>query len=138
MFPPETKILVVDDMMTTRKLVKKALKSLGFADLTDCDNGEKGFVQFKEALVAKKPFELIVSDWNMPVMTGIQFLKAVRTHTEGSATPFVLLTAESEKSQVLEALKAKVSGYVIKPFTPEALKAKLEQVYAAQNTAKAA
>lgn len=131
MFPNDTNILIVDDMMTMRKLVKKALTEIGFTQITDAENGDTAFKKFQASIAEAKPFQLIISDWNMPVMTGIDFLRAVRQLPEGKTLPFILLTAESEKSQVIEALQAKVSGYVIKPFTAQSLKDKLTAVYAA-------
>ncbi len=131
MFPLDTNILVVDDMMTTRKVVKKALSDLGYTKFTEAENGEVALGKFRAALATPAPFQLIISDWNMPQLTGIEFLKAVRATPGCQALPFVLLTAESEKSQVIEALTAKVSGYVVKPFTPASLAEKLKGVYAA-------
>jgi len=129
MFPADTNILVVDDMMTMRKLVKKALTEIGFSKLTEAENGAKGFERFLAAASSQSPFQLIISDWNMPEMTGIDFLRKVRaTHP---TLPFVLLTAESEKSQVVEALQARVSGYIIKPFTAQQIADKLKAIYSA-------
>ncbi len=114
MFAPQTKILIVDDMMTMRKLVAKALTELGFTNLTDAEQ-----------------FQLIVSDWNMPKVSGLELLKTVRQMSAYKDIPFVLLTAESEKAQVIEAIQARVSGYVTKPFTTAILGEKLKSVHAA-------
>lgn len=130
MFPKDTNILVVDDMMTMRKLVKKSLTELGFSRFTEAENGQVALEKFK--MVMGNPstqFNLVISDWNMPQMTGIDFLRSVRSIPGGGQVPFILLTAESEKSQVIEALKARVSGYVIKPFTTQMLGDKLKAVY---------
>lgn len=129
MFPADTNILIVDDMMTMRKLVKKALTELGFTRITDAENGVKAWEKIKAATTSGAPFQLIVSDWNMPEMTGMELLIKVRETQK--TLPFVLLTAESEKAQVIQALQAKVSGYVIKPFTAQQLGDKLKAVYAA-------
>jgi two-component system chemotaxis response regulator CheY len=126
MFDPKTRVLVVDDMMTMRKLVSKILKELQFTDITEAADGIKAW----EAITnAESPFGLIVSDWNMPNCTGLDLLKRVRGDQRFKKTPFVLVTAEAEKSQVAEALKAGVDQYVVKPFNHESLKAKLEMVY---------
>lgn len=137
MFPKDIKILIVDDMMTMRKLVAKSLTEMGFTNLTDADNGESALEKIK--LVGSDQFKLIVSDWNMPKLTGIELLKTVRNMQDYRNVPFVLLTAESEKTQVIQAIQARVSGYVTKPFTTAILEEKLKAVYAATvNAAKVA
>lgn len=131
MFPANTKILVVDDMLTMRKVVRKCLADIGLKEnITEADDGATAWPKILDAIKIGQPFQLIVSDWNMPVTKGIDLLRMVR-QTEGIAkTPFLLLTAESELSQVKEALEAGVSGYVLKPFTVVSLKEKLLAVYA--------
>lgn len=126
MFDPNTRILIVDDMMTMRKIVAKACREIGFTDITDAADGALAWQAISEA---KPPFGLIVSDWNMPNCTGLELLKRVRGDSRFSAIPFVMVTAEAEKHQLVEALKAGVSNYVIKPFTTELLKEKLEAVH---------
>ncbi|MDX9730797.1 MAG: response regulator [Bdellovibrionales bacterium] len=122
MFPLNIRVLVVDDMMTMRKLVSRALKEIGFTDIIEAADGAKGY----EALVnSDRPVGLIVSDWNMPNTTGVDLLRRVRAEGRFKDTPFILLTAESEASQVTEALKAGVSGYVVKPFTVDGLRAQI-------------
>jgi two-component system chemotaxis response regulator CheY len=126
MFDPKTRILVIDDMLTMRKLVSKVCKELGFTDITEAADGAKGW----EAVnAASPPFGLIISDWNMPNSTGLDLLKRIRTDSRFAKLPFVLVTAEAEQHQVVEAVKAGVSAYVVKPFNAEALKGKLEAVY---------
>ena len=124
MYDPKTRVLVVDDMLTMRKLVQKALKDLGFTDFLEAADGAKAWEAFS---TANPPVGLIVSDWNMPNCTGLDFLKRVRADSRFSKTPFYLVTAESEMSQVVEAVKAGVSGYIIKPFDANTLRAKLEE-----------
>lgn len=133
MFPSDTNILIADDMMTMRKLVKKSLSELGFTQITEAENGARALQKFEAAALTPNPFKLIVSDWNMPEMTGIQFLRKVREKHPN--LPFILLTAESEKSQVIEALQARVSGYIVKPFSSQQIGEKLQAVYAALNPA---
>jgi two-component system chemotaxis response regulator CheY len=126
MFDLTTKVLVVDDMMTMRKLVSKSLKEMGFSDIIEAADGAKGW----EAVANSAPaVGLIVSDWNMPNSTGIDLLKRVRSESRFKHLPFILVTAEAEKVQVAEAIQAGVSGYVVKPFTSESLKEKLEAVH---------
>jgi two-component system chemotaxis response regulator CheY len=125
MFDQKTKILIVDDMMTMRKLVKKSLSAMGFTDFDEAEDGAKAWVKINE----KSDFNLIVSDWNMPNCSGIDLLKRVRTDSRFKNLPFVLLTAEGEAHQVKEALIAGVDNYILKPFTLDSLKEKLEQVH---------
>jgi len=126
MFDLKTRILVVDDMMTMRKLVAKALKEIGFTDITEANDGIQAWQKVTEA---NPPFGLIISDWNMPNCSGLDLLKRVRSDGRFGKTPFLLVTAESEQSQILEAAKAGVSNYVVKPFTAESIKEKIESVY---------
>lgn len=125
MFSPNTKVLIVDDMMTMRKIVAKSLKELGFTTFVEAADGALAWTKLSE----NPDVGLIVSDWNMPNCTGVEFLKRVRSDSRFKSLPFFLVTAESEKEQVVEALKAGVDGYVIKPFTTDALKGKLEESY---------
>ena len=125
MFDPTIKILVVDDMMTMRKLVKKSLNQMGYTSVEEAADGQLAWAKLNEM----PDVRLIVSDWNMPNCTGLELLKRVRSDTRFRELPFVLLTAESEGAQVKEALLAGVDNYVLKPFTFESLKEKLEQVY---------
>ncbi len=126
MFDPKTRILIVDDMMTMRKMVGKVCKELGFTDLTEAADGA---LAWEAVTGASPPFGLIISDWNMPNCSGIDFLRRVRGDKRFGKTPFVLVTAEAEQHQIVEAIKAGVSNYVIKPFTKESLMEKLEAVH---------
>jgi two-component system chemotaxis response regulator CheY len=129
MFKPETKIMVVDDMMTMRKIVAKSLKEFGFTNISDSSDGELAWPVIKTAAEKNEPFGLIISDWNMPKVKGIELLRLVRADEKTGKTPFMLLTAESEMSQIQEAVKAGVDSYLVKPFMAESLKEKLGQVY---------
>ena len=129
MFPKDTKILVVDDMSTMRKLVSKHLSALGYENVTKADDGAVAWPEIEKAHAAGKPFDLIISDWNMPQMPGIDLLKKVRSDIKLKDTPFLLVTAESEKEQVMGALQAGVSNYIVKPFTADMVREKLQDVY---------
>ena len=131
MFNPSIKILIVDDMMTMRKLVKKSLTMMGYSVFEEVDDGQKAWAKLNE----HPDVALIVSDWNMPNCTGLDFLKRVRSDTRFRNLPFVLLTAEGEISQIKEAIAAGVDNYVLKPFTFESLKEKLEQTYKKRSAA---
>lgn len=126
MFDLSIKILIVDDMGTMRKLVAKSCSSLGFTNFTEAADGVKAW----EALTAPDAqIGLIISDWNMPNCTGIDLLRRVRGDSRYKNLPFILVTAEAEKHQIVEAIQAGVSGYVVKPFTPASLSQKLEEAY---------
>lgn len=133
MFPKETKVLVVDDMMTMRKIVKKCLVENGLTNVIEADDGETAWAAIEKAIAENTPVQLILSDWNMPKMKGIDLLKKVRAHATMGKTPFLLITAESEGHQVKEAVTAGVSSYIIKPFTAETVLGKLKAVFDATN-----
>jgi two-component system, chemotaxis family, chemotaxis protein CheY len=124
MFDPKTKVLVVDDMLTMRKIVTKILKDLGFSDIHEAQDGQEAWEKTQTG-----NFGLIISDWNMPNCSGLEFLKRVRADKKFSKTPFLLVTAEAEQHQVAEAIKSGVDQYVVKPFSKEILKSKLESTY---------
>lgn len=126
MFPASTKILVVDDMLTMRKIVTKGLKDMGFSDIKEAADGNLAWAVME---APDSQIQLIVSDWNMPNCSGLDFLKKVRADARFKSIPFILLTAEAEAHQVKEAIMAGVSNYITKPFTGDVLKAKLEQTF---------
>ncbi len=130
MFPPKTRILVVDDMGPLRAIVKGQLKDLGFIDILEASDGHRAIEVLKTEFLKGQPVELILSDWNMPVMKGIEFLKLVRADKRLGPLPFIMITAESERTLVMDAVKAGVSSYIMKPFTPAMLEAKLKTVWA--------
>ncbi len=138
MFPKETHILIVDDMMTMRKLVKKSLSDLGFTKIVEAENGTVALDKFKLMNSSNTPFQLVISDWNMPSMTGIELLKSIRSLPQNGEVPFVLLTAESEKGQILQAVQARVSGYLVKPFTSQMIQEKLIAIHQTLTSKKAA
>jgi two-component system chemotaxis response regulator CheY len=126
MFDFKTRILVVDDMMTMRKLVSKVCKEIGFTDLTEAGDGIQAWTAVGAATA---PFGLIISDWNMPNCTGLDLLKRVRADSRFGKTPFLMVTAEAEQHQIAEAIKSGVDNYVVKPFDRESLKIKLEAIH---------
>jgi two-component system, chemotaxis family, chemotaxis protein CheY len=118
------KVLVVDDMSTMRRIVKNVLRQIGFIDVMEAENGQDALIKLKAG-----GFGLVVSDWNMPVMQGIDLLRAIRADAELKALPFLMVTAESQKENLIVAVQAGVSNYVVKPFTAEVLQAKLEKIF---------
>jgi two-component system, chemotaxis family, chemotaxis protein CheY len=129
MFPETIKILVVDDMPAIRDLVKSQLRVLNYRNVVEAGDGEAGFNIVSKAMESGAPVDLIISDWNMPKMTGLEFLKQVRASAQLSKTPFLLLTSESEREQVTEAILAGVSQYIVKPFAAKSFEDKLRTVW---------
>lgn len=116
-------ILVVDDFSTMRRIVKNLLKELGFSKFDEADDGSNAW-----PMVQTGKYDFIVSDWNMPQMTGIELLKKVRADENLKNTPFLLITAEAKRSQILEAAQAGVDGYIVKPFTAATLNEKILKI----------
>jgi two-component system, chemotaxis family, chemotaxis protein CheY len=129
MFSPGTKFLVVDDFATMRKIVKKVLDELGYKNVVEAVDGKNALDQLKDHASRNEPIQFVISDWNMPNMAGIDLLKACKADPAFSSIPFMLVTAESEQTQIIEAAKAGVSEYVIKPFDAATLKIKIEKVF---------
>lgn len=132
MIDTSIKVLVVDDMSTMRRILKNVLKQIGFSNLVEAENGQDALNKLKVGDIG-----LIVSDWNMPVMQGIELLRTVRADAELKHLPFLMVTAEAQKENIIEAVQAGVSNYVVKPFTAEALQGKLEKIFAQPQPAKA-
>src|SRR5690606_27934780 len=130
MFPKEIKILIVDDMKTMRMLVKKNLGQLGFDKIAEAEDGVLAWQQIEKSINEMAPFNLIISDWTMPNMTGLDLLKKVRSHPKVASTPFIMLTAEADVALIKQAIGAGVSNYITKPFSAEPLKEKLAAVHA--------
>jgi len=125
-FNTEMKILVVDDFATMRKIIKNILGQLGFKNIIEADDGTTAW-----EILQKESVDLIISDWNMPKMSGLELLKKVRGDDKLKDTPFLMVTAEAQKEYIIEAAKYRVSQYIVKPFTPETLKEKLEKIFGA-------
>jgi two-component system chemotaxis response regulator CheY len=121
-------VLVVDDMSTMRKVVMKACRELGFTNISEAADGVAAWEVISGT---PTPFGLIISDWNMPNCSGLDLLKRLRKDSRVGATPFVMVTAESEKGQIAEAISAGVSQYILKPFKTETLREKLAAIKAA-------
>lgn len=122
---PGMKVLVVDDFPTMRRIVKTLLKQNGFTNFIEAEDGEDAY----ETLKKNPDIEFIVSDWNMPKMTGIELLKTVRADPKFKHLPFLMVTAEAEKENIIEAVKSGVSNYVVKPFTGATLAEKLAKIF---------
>jgi two-component system chemotaxis response regulator CheY len=121
---PNMKILVVDDMSTMRRIVKNIMKQLGFAKVEEAENGQDALDKLRA-----EPFGFVISDWNMPVMTGIDLLRAIRADDKLKDIPVLMVTAEAQKENLVEAIKAGVSNYIVKPFTAEVLQEKMNKIF---------
>ncbi len=121
---PSMKILIVDDMVTMRRIVKNVLKQLGFSNIDEAENGQDGLQKLKSS-----KYDFVVSDWNMPVMTGIDMLRAIRADEQLKARPGLMVTAEAQQKNVVEAGQAGVSNYIVKPFTAETMQEKLAKIF---------
>jgi two-component system, chemotaxis family, chemotaxis protein CheY len=118
------KVLVVDDFATMRKIIRNVLKQIGFEDIVEAEDGAAALRIIKSEKVG-----LVVTDWNMPNMTGLELLRAIRRSQGCAEMPVLMVTAEGLKENVLEAVKAGVSNYVVKPFTAEVLQEKIETIF---------
>ncbi len=121
---PNMKILVVDDMSTMRRIVKNILKQLGFNNLEEAENGQQALTKLKA-----DTYGFVVSDWNMPVMMGIDMLRAIRADESLKTIPVLMVTAEVQKENLMEAVQAGVSNYVVKPFTAETMQNKINKIF---------
>ena len=119
------KVLIVDDFATMRRILKNIMKQIGFSDITEADNGKNALKVLKSDKI-----DLVLCDWNMPEMAGIDVLNTVRADSDLKDTPFIMVTAEAQKENILEAVKAGVSSYIVKPFTAETVEEKLQKVFA--------
>ena len=122
----DVKFLVVDDFSTMRRIIKNLLHDLGYPDVTEADDGQTALPLLKAG-----EFDFLITDWNMPGMPGLDLGKAVRADARLAKLPVLMLTAEAKRDQIIEAAQAGVNGYVIKPFTAETLKEKLDKILSA-------
>jgi two-component system chemotaxis response regulator CheY len=122
MIDDNIKILIVDDFASMRRIIKNTLKQIGFKHVIEADDGTTALAMLKDQQI-----DLILADWNMPKMSGLELLKKIRKDEALKGIPVLLVTAEAQKENVIEAIQAGVSNYIVKPFTPDSMKQKLEQ-----------
>ena len=120
---PDMKFLVVDDFASMRRMVKSVLGELGYSNITEADDGSTAFPLLRDG-----NFDFLITDWNMPGMPGLELLRAVRADPKLAKLPVLMLTAETNREQIMAAAQARVDGYVIKPFTADVLKKKLLKI----------
>ncbi|QCW83558.1 chemotaxis response regulator CheY [Methylotuvimicrobium buryatense] len=118
------KILIVDDFSTMRRIIKNLLRDLGFTNTAEADDGKTALPRLKSGGI-----DFLVTDWNMPGMSGLDLLKAVRADPDLASLPVLMVTAEAKREQIIMAAQAGVNGYIIKPFTAATLKEKIEKIF---------
>ncbi|GAB6072366.1 chemotaxis response regulator CheY [Venenivibrio stagnispumantis] len=127
-FPTDIKILTVDDMATMRRIIKSILNQLGYNNVDEAENGKDALSKLKQ-----NKYDLVLLDWNMPEMDGITLLKEIRNDPQLKDIPVIMVTAEAKKENVLLAIQSGANNYIVKPFTAETLKEKLDKVYESLN-----
>ncbi|MBI6855222.1 chemotaxis response regulator CheY [Pseudomonas cichorii] len=123
------KILIVDDFSTMRRIIKNLLRDLGFTNTSEADDGITALPMLQSG-----SFDFLVTDWNMPGMTGIDLLRQVRLDDRLKSLPVLMVTAEAKREQIIEAAQAGVNGYVVKPFTAQVLQEKIEKIFERVNS----
>lgn len=123
------RFLVVDDFSTMRRIIRNLLEELGFTNVDEAEDGTAALHKLKT-----QAYEFVISDWNMPNMTGIELLRAVRADPQIKHLPFLMITAEAKRENIIEAATAGANGYIVKPFTAAVLEEKLAKIF--QNLAK--
>ncbi|MDD4978894.1 MAG: chemotaxis response regulator CheY [Gallionella sp.] len=124
----DTKFLVVDDFSTMRRIVRNLLKELGFVNVQEAEDGVDALAKLRSS-----EFDFVVSDWNMPNMTGLELLQNIRADAKLKHLPVLMVTAEAKKENIIQAAQAGASGYVVKPFTAATLDEKLKKVFQNMN-----
>lgn len=124
--PKEARFLVVDDMSTMRKIIRTILNQLGYSSVEEAENGKEALAKLRAG-----NYDFVLLDWNMPELDGFETLKQIRADDKLKNMPVIMVTAEAKKENVLMAIQAGANNYVVKPFTPETLKEKIEKVWTA-------
>ena len=122
----DIRILLVDDMTTMRRIIKGLLEQLGFKSIDEAEDGKVALQKLKSG-----KYDFVITDWNMPNMTGLELVQVIRKDPELKNLPVLMVTAEAKKENVLLAIKAGVNNYIVKPFTAEVLKEKIEKIFSA-------
>ncbi len=129
MFPRSAKFLVVDDFATMRKIVEKMLAEFGYANVEEASDGASALNLLQKAAETDHPFDMVICDWNMPGLSGLEVLRKCRNDAKLKQLPFIMVTCESEQSNILEAANLGVSDYAVKPFSSKVFQTKLEKVW---------
>ena len=123
------KFLVVDDSVTMRRIMINALQRIGYTDAVEADDGAQALARFDASI------GFIITDWNMPVMSGLEFARAVRAHPAGQSVPILMVTTRGAREDIVTAVEAGVNNYILKPFTPSVLKEKIDRLLATMGAA---
>jgi two-component system chemotaxis response regulator CheY len=120
------KFLIVDDSLTMRRIVINSLKNLGYSEFIEACDGKDAY----DKLINDNSVNFVITDWNMPVVSGLELTKAIRIHNDVKNIPILMVTTRGIKEDIIEALQAKVNNYIVKPFTPNVLREKIDQILA--------
>ncbi len=123
-YDPDMRVLIVDDFSTMRRIVRNILRQIGLNNVVEADDGTTAW-----DVLNREKIDFIVSDWNMPKMTGIELLRKVRSSEQFADIPFLMVTAEAQQENIIEAVQAKVSNYIVKPFTADTMKQKIDKIF---------
>ncbi len=123
-YDPNMRVLIVDDFSTMRRIVRNILRQLNLNNVVEADDGTTAW-----DILNREKIDFIVSDWNMPNMTGIELLRKVRASEQFAHLPFLMVTAEAQQENIIEAVQAKVSNYIVKPFTTDTMKQKIDKIF---------
>ncbi len=124
MIDKDMRVLIVDDFSTMRKIIKGIMRKLGFTNIEEAEDGTTALPKLRS-----DKFDFVISDWNMPNMNGLEFLKAIRSDEDLKGLPFLMVTAEAKKENILDAIKSGANNYIVKPFTEEILQQKLDDIF---------
>ncbi|MBL6990167.1 MAG: response regulator [Bacteriovoracaceae bacterium] len=125
----DMKILVVDDVATMRKIIKTMLTKIGYTNLSDANDGIAAWTKLEQAHLEKQPYEFVIADWNMPNLSGLDFLKKLRADSNYKSLPFLMITASAEQDNIVAAVRAGVSNFVVKPFSAQVLQEKIDKIF---------
>ena len=123
------RFLVVDDSATMRRILVNSLQRIGFVDCLEAEDGRQALDRFDSSV------SFVITDWNMPNMSGVEFARALRTQPDGKSVPILMVTTRSVREDIVAAVEAGVNNYIVKPFTPQVLKEKIDQVLAGASAA---
>ncbi len=122
------KILVVDDFELARQMLKNILTGMGFQNVEEADDGKTAYSKIKSAIDAKQPFQLVLSDWHMPIVSGYEFLKLIRSNDQSKTVPFIMVSAECETEAIVSALQAGANDFICKPINEDVITKKIGRV----------
>jgi two-component system chemotaxis response regulator CheY len=136
MFQPDARFLIIDDSQATRELIRTGLVQMNYSKIDEASNGRMGWDKIQRSVEDKRPYALVLCDINMPEMDGLRLLETVRSDARTQAIPLLIITTEGGKPTVIKAVMAGVSGYMVKPFGLDDVKAKVKEVFGRLNLAR--